>query len=87
MSTLLSKLSFSDRFVTTRIIMDIHLYNIYCRQVIEQSLAAGEDSYKSYYWVHRAAESDNWYILFIQLLPSYFIFKSFCYIFYNNIKV
>lgn len=67
MSILLSKRSFSDRFVTTRIIMDIHLYNIliYCRQVIEQSLAAGEDSYKSYYWVHRAAESDNWYILFI----------------------
>lgn len=28
---------------------------------IEQTLADGESSYKSYYWVHRAGQSDYWY--------------------------
>jgi len=28
---------------------------------IEKTLTNGESSYKSYYWVHRAGQSDNWY--------------------------
>lgn len=30
-------------------------------EVIEQNLAAGESSYKSYYWTHRLGHEDLWY--------------------------
>lgn len=30
-------------------------------ETIEQTLASGEASYKSYYWVHRAGHDDLWY--------------------------